>query len=191
MDANAVKQIRQLNYVVDEFRKIGAEMPMQQAASFLTVALREGMTITEIAQLTGQTSASATRNIQTLGKTLRGKPGLELVVVRPDPTDGRRKSVHLTRTGEALIVRLRRHLTSDQELHLPPTPAITKVWCPSCASLEGVPLIWGFPNEEAGAAAGRAELVIGGCDLPIVNGPIPNVQCLKCEQQWHEPAADS
>jgi hypothetical protein len=70
------------------------------------------------------------------------------------------------------------------------TPAPTKITCPACGSPEGVPLLWGLPDARAWAAGERGELVIGGCDLPMGEGPLPNLQCLKCHRQWQDPTAD-
>ncbi|WP_132257438.1 MarR family winged helix-turn-helix transcriptional regulator [Paucimonas lemoignei] len=86
-------------------------MPLQQAATLITVALREGLGVIEAANLTDQTTASITRNLQALGQVHRtGKPGLNLVELKPNPEDGRKKTCHLTPNGLALVTKLALHV---------------------------------------------------------------------------------
>jgi DNA-binding MarR family transcriptional regulator len=102
--------IRQLAYVADGFHKLDPEMPMQQAAAFLVIAQKEGLTVTEVAKRTGQNTASITRTLQALSQR-PAKPGLDVICPRPDPMDARRKTAHLPRKGHALATRLSAHLS--------------------------------------------------------------------------------
>jgi hypothetical protein len=64
----------------------------------------------------------------------------------------------------------------------------TRLLCPSCGNKTGVPLLWGLPGPEAFEMERRGEIVLGGCDLPFgCEGPLPNLACLRCNHQWHDP----
>lgn len=93
-------------------------------ATFLTIAMREGISVVEMANLTGQTNASSTRNLQSLGAAQAGnsesnaerkinrplKVGLGLVRLEADPVDGRKKSCYITTAGQALLQKIHHHL---------------------------------------------------------------------------------
>lgn len=49
--------------------------------------------------------------------------------------------------------------------------------CPACGSERVAPIIYGYPSAEAGAAAERGELVLGGC---MVWFGAPQWECLAC-----------
>jgi hypothetical protein len=53
--------------------------------------------------------------------------------------------------------------------------------CPRCNSRTFVPIVCGYPTEEALAAARRGELVLGGCSLQIDG---PNWYCPRCRLSW-------
>lgn len=57
--------------------------------------------------------------------------------------------------------------------------------CPRCGSERIVEIIYGLPTSEAGEAAGRGELIIGGC----MTGPgAPRWGCGACH--WEPPYED-
>jgi len=93
--------------LIEVFRDMRPEMPMQMAAIFLGIALRPGITQAELAILVGIGQSSVSRNIAALSAVTRqGKRGLNLVVQRHDPLDGRAHEHHLTKDGRALADRL-------------------------------------------------------------------------------------
>lgn len=93
--------------LVEVFRDLRPEMPMQTASIFLAIALRPGITQADLAILTGLSQSSVSRNITSMTTRDRhGKPGLGLVVQRHDPMDGRAYEQHLTKEGRALADRL-------------------------------------------------------------------------------------
>lgn len=115
MEQNLKSVIRKFAYVIDELRKLDPEMPAQRIAVYLTIAMREGISVIEMSNLTGQSTSSATRNLQSLGtdkvvgKRL-GKNGVGLVRLEDDPVDGRKKSCYLTPSGSALLQKIAHHL---------------------------------------------------------------------------------
>lgn len=54
--------------------------------------------------------------------------------------------------------------------------------CPRCHARAGVPILYGFPMEDAIEAAERGEIVLGG-DV-IDPGQQPNHACTKCGHRW-------
>ena len=115
MEQDTKRSIRKISYVVDELRKLDPEMPAQRIATYLTIALREGISVVEMSNLTGQSTSSSTRNLQSLGvdkvtgKRL-GKNGVGLVRLESDPVDGRKKNCYLTPLGHAVLLKIAHHL---------------------------------------------------------------------------------
>lgn len=94
--------------MLEEFRKIEPDMPLQMAATFLTVANEEGITMKTLGERLGISQSSCSRNIAALSKFHRlNKPGHDLVCATEDPVERRRKIVKLTpkgkRVAEALL----------------------------------------------------------------------------------------
>jgi DNA-binding MarR family transcriptional regulator len=89
-------------------------MPIQMAAVFLYVAMHDGCTMKQIAEVLGLSQASASRNCQALGKYQKqGKLGYDLVETVDDPAERRRKIVKLTRKGKRLAARLAEMIGED------------------------------------------------------------------------------
>jgi DNA-binding MarR family transcriptional regulator len=102
-DAALFKLIR----VLEEFRTLDPDLPIQYALSFLTLAQNEGFSIGALAQRLAIAQSSASRNIAALSDWHSfGKPGLGLVEAREDPRERRRKRVSLTAKGHAFVHRL-------------------------------------------------------------------------------------
>lgn len=94
--------------VLEAFRKLDPDLPIQYALSFLTVAEHEGLSIRELSERLGIAQSSASRNVAALGKWHSfGKPGHDLVQAEEDPRERRRKVVTLTPKGRALVEELR------------------------------------------------------------------------------------
>ena len=101
-------EIYTLMHVLEEFRKLDPDLPIQYALSFLTLAQNEGMSMRELAERLGIAQSSASRNVAALSKWHSfGKPGLDLVQAEEDPRERRRKIISLTPKGHALIGTLR------------------------------------------------------------------------------------
>lgn len=115
MEQDIKRAIRKVSYVIDELRKLDPEMPAQRVATYLTIAQREGISVVEMSNLTGQSTSSSTRNLQSLGvnklvgKRL-GKNGVGLVRLEADPIDGRKKNCYLTPLGHTVIMKIAHHL---------------------------------------------------------------------------------
>lgn len=85
------------------FRQVDQTMPMQLAYTFLLVALHDGISVTEVADLAGFRLATASRHLLDLGERNRKKePGLGLVKSEVDPDELRRKIYTLTPKGRNL-----------------------------------------------------------------------------------------
>lgn len=86
---------------VEEFRKMDPEMQMQTAAVFLTVVIEPGITMRRMGDKLGLSQASCSRNVTSLSKWRKENiPGHDLVEAVEDPSERRRKIVHLTPKGK-------------------------------------------------------------------------------------------
>ena len=59
-------EIFTLMHVLEEFRKLDPDLPIQYALSFLTLAQNEGMSMRELAERLGIAQSSASRNVAAL-----------------------------------------------------------------------------------------------------------------------------
>ena len=79
-------------------------LPLHHAQVFVFVAQKGSVTYREIEVHFAISNASASRTINSLGETSgHRKQPLGLVVSYPDPEDGRRLRVRLTKKGEQLL----------------------------------------------------------------------------------------
>lgn len=100
-----------LSAIIVELRKVSADMPMQQLDLYLRIVQRPGIGMDELAPLLGISQSSVSRNVAALSKFHRlGKPGLDLVEVRLDPRDSRRREIWLSPLGKKLADRLSKML---------------------------------------------------------------------------------
>jgi len=95
-------------HVLEAFRKLDPDLPIQYALSFMTIAQNEGISIGELAERLGIAQSSASRNVAALSRWHSfGKAGLDLVQAQEDPRERRRKIVTLTEKGRAFLDELR------------------------------------------------------------------------------------
>ncbi|BAI73452.1 transcriptional regulator [Azospirillum sp. B510] len=94
--------------VLEAFRKLDPDLPIQYALSFMTIAQSEGISIGELAERLGIAQSSASRNVAALSRWHSfGKAGLDLVQAQEDPRERRRKIVTLTDKGREFLDALR------------------------------------------------------------------------------------
>jgi hypothetical protein len=60
-------------------------------------------------------------------------------------------------------------------------PCMEQPTCPFCDSTDTVPIVYGLPGRELEQAAGRGELVLGGC---LVSFDAPDRACRSCGGDW-------
>ena len=95
-------------HVLEAFRTLDPDLPIQYALSFMTIARNEGISIGELAERLGIAQSSASRNVAALSRWHSfGKAGLDLVQAQEDPRERRRKIVTLTDKGRAFLDELR------------------------------------------------------------------------------------
>lgn len=101
------EQLDPLVRVLEAFRLLDPDLPIQYALSFLTIAQNEGMSIRDLSERLGIAQSSASRNVAALSKWHSfGKEGHDLVQAEEDPRERRRKIVTLTAKGRALALQL-------------------------------------------------------------------------------------
>jgi DNA-binding MarR family transcriptional regulator len=93
--------------VLQALRKVRPTMPINHAFAFLTVALDEGLGVTEYAERLNVSQSVMTRWLYDIGlQTRTREPGLDLVIQRADPLDMRRHQTFLTDAGRSLAYEL-------------------------------------------------------------------------------------
>ncbi len=101
-------EIATVTRVLEAFRTLDPDLPIQYALSFMTIAQNEGISIGELAERLGIAQSSASRNVAALSRWHSfGKAGLDLVSAQEDPRERRRKVVALTDKGRAFLDELR------------------------------------------------------------------------------------
>lgn len=86
------------------FRGLDATMPLQYVTAFLEVAIKEGQTVTQYAQITGVSQSLMTRHLADIGKVNRyHEAGYDLIEATTDPMDRRTKRNKLTAKGQRLV----------------------------------------------------------------------------------------
>jgi DNA-binding MarR family transcriptional regulator len=93
--------------LLETFRELRPDMPMQTACILLLVAIKPGIGQRDLLELMGISQASVSRNVFALLETDRhGKPGLNLIVQHRHPVDARNTMLYLTPEGDAFLARL-------------------------------------------------------------------------------------
>lgn len=103
------KLIRKMLRLLEEFKKLDSEMPLQQIVTLVEVALanEEGISVSDLAVRVGNSTSSTSRNVAILGEYGRGKSaGLEVVKAVVNPMDRRYQLVKLTPKGQRVIDQL-------------------------------------------------------------------------------------
>jgi DNA-binding MarR family transcriptional regulator len=104
LTAKEEKRARRLLKVIDEFRKLDPDMQMPMAASFLLVALNEGISRTDVMDRLGVAGSTATRNLMGLMEQGRlGRPGHGLVDQKVNPEERRWRMHYLTPKGRLVL----------------------------------------------------------------------------------------
>lgn len=93
--------------LIETFREIHPEMPMQMAAVFLLIAMKPGISQAELLRFMDISQSGMSRNIVALTAINRhGTPGLNLVEQLPAPHDARITVLQLTVKGRTFLERL-------------------------------------------------------------------------------------
>jgi DNA-binding MarR family transcriptional regulator len=113
--------------LIETFRELHPEMPMQLASVFLIIAMRPGISQRDLLGLMDISQASISRNVIALtSRNRRGQPGLGLVVQRRDPYDSRLTTIDLTSAGQQLIDRILASGRSGREPQRKPNDPIDR-----------------------------------------------------------------
>jgi DNA-binding MarR family transcriptional regulator len=97
---STAKAARKAASIIEEFRKLNPEMQAQQMAIFLAVVAKPESTITDLANVTGHSTGTVSRNVAALSQIHRkGMPGLDILVAKEDIMDRRNKRISLTPKG--------------------------------------------------------------------------------------------
>ncbi len=119
---NAMNRKRQRSTpleVLELFREWDPDVSLKAACAFLYVAENEGISISELAFLLRTSLSTATRVVAALGG-----PGSGLVEVRPWPSDGRVRTVHLSPFGRQMRDRLNGSVQDARPVEPPSLPML-------------------------------------------------------------------
>lgn len=102
----SASQINKSLNVIEAFRRIDSNMPIAQVSFFLNAAKNEGLSLTDLADMSGILLANASRYIVTLSNGKLGEKGLDLLDYYENPVNRRQKLVVLTEKGRKLVAQL-------------------------------------------------------------------------------------
>ena len=106
-DMSDRRHLDKVSGLFQAFRALDPTMPLQLAYTFILCAIYEGESIGDIARRAGFALSTTSRHILDLGEFDRKKSqGYKLVETRVDPMELRKKSIHLTPKGRALLNQL-------------------------------------------------------------------------------------
>ena len=98
-----IEALKKAHKIIEEFRKLDENMPIQQAAVFLTIAMHDDLSQKEVAEMAGLGQGSTSRNVSAFLKLNRfKKPGFDLIENKPDPSELRVKRHRLNKKGERI-----------------------------------------------------------------------------------------
>lgn len=94
--------------VLEEFRRLEPNLPVQVIQFFLSAAHRPGRSVLEIGRAAGLGKSSAQRAYQALADRHWRKDGkpMQLLTAVPNPGDARYLAIHLSANGRALLSRV-------------------------------------------------------------------------------------
>lgn len=111
LNAEEKDAARVLLTALEPFKAVYSIMPLQQASTFLMVAMEEGLGVGEYARKAGANPGVMTRHMLDLGElNRRHEPGLGLVFTRLNPMNRRMHQCFLTPKGVALATAVYRAL---------------------------------------------------------------------------------
>ena len=103
-DMSDRRHLDKVSGLFQAFRALDPTMPLQLAYTFILCCIYEGESIGDIARRAGFALSTTSRHILDLGEFDRKKSqGYKLVETRVDPMELRKKSIHLTPKGRALL----------------------------------------------------------------------------------------
>lgn len=99
--------LRIVNEAMKALREVSPTIPVTEVQLFVTVALNEGLSQTELCELTDLKKSTASRYLLDLSdKTRAGTEGFGLISRSADPQELRRNMYSLTPKGRVLIKRI-------------------------------------------------------------------------------------
>lgn len=90
-------------HLLRELQKIDPEFPLQYAVCFTEISLNEGLSLTALSKKTGMALSTVSRIVGALSQHRQKGTPYGLVNVEISPTERRRKELHLTAKGSAVM----------------------------------------------------------------------------------------
>lgn len=115
LSPSEARQARRLLSAIEEFRKLDPDMQMPMAATFLLVALNDGISRSDVRDRLDVAGSTATRNLMGLMSQGRlGRPGHGLIDQSVNPEERRWRMHSLTPEGRRLLGRLLQAVFPDE-----------------------------------------------------------------------------
>jgi DNA-binding MarR family transcriptional regulator len=112
--------LRTVERVLEEFRKLDPEMPMQTAMTLILTSRhqdkQDGLSIKDLAEMLGVSTASASRNVAKLTQHgTKSRDGLQLIESFEDPVFRVRKCVRITARGNRFLNSLKEIIEDEYQ----------------------------------------------------------------------------
>lgn len=92
---------------LERLQSMDPEMPIQRAMALIHVALRPGMSVSDLAGEMKMSQSTASRNVGAWGRINRHhEQGHDMIEMKESPADRRVKNLALTPSGQRLIASL-------------------------------------------------------------------------------------
>ncbi|MAQ71343.1 MAG: MarR family transcriptional regulator [Alphaproteobacteria bacterium] len=101
--------------VIDIFRNIDSEFPIQYMLCLAEIARTEGVSLTELAERTQMSLSTVSRVVGALSNYRSNNQPYKLVSMQVSKTERRRKELSLTAKGHSLINKLNKVLYNSSE----------------------------------------------------------------------------
>lgn len=106
-----IKSLKGLYETLGAFQSVSPTMPVGEAMMFVAVAINEGSSLTELAEITDAKKSTASRYLLNLSEKRRtGQPGYGVVQREVDPDELRRNMYSLTPLGRKLVDNICAHI---------------------------------------------------------------------------------
>lgn len=106
-----------MSRVIDEFRLLYPDIPLQTIQTFLAVAVNPGIGSSELMKIIAVSQSAVSRHLSNLTEwSWRREPGLNLIELVEEPGERGRKVAFLTPKGRTFAIKLLRIMYPDLDV---------------------------------------------------------------------------
>ena len=111
------KNIEKIAQLLREFQKVDSELPLQYAVCLIEISRYEGCSLTDLSNKTGMPLSTISRIVGALSRHRQSGKAYGLISSKPSPTERRKKELHLTAKGRAIIEGLTKIMSTHSHLN--------------------------------------------------------------------------